>query len=402
MSRVPWEHRWRGAVRLELRGAFVARVLRDLHAEGVPLYDVRVGDDRCSLRIALGDFRALVAACRRHKVRLRAVERIGLPFAARRLRQRKVMWVGPVLFLCVLACLSSIIWQVDVSGTDDEDLVREVVAAARENGLYVGAWRWNLPEVEVLQARMLDHLPSLVWIGVQLHGAKAQLEVLPKIPAQPPAPAAPQDIVAAKPGTVLKVFATRGDVVVRPGQTVQPGQVLISGRLGDSGVAVAADGKVYAEVWYRSQVALPLSVVQQAWTGASVRRVYLRFGAWALHVWGWKQADYPRQVTVSDERDLRVFGLRLPVGWQSDEIREVEPRRFALTESAARKEALRLAALDVRARAGADARVLGQTVLQTQVEHGKLYETVLTRVEEDIGTAAPLPAAAGGPGRTAG
>ncbi|MCL6450150.1 MAG: sporulation protein YqfD, partial [Acetobacteraceae bacterium] len=95
-----------------------------------------------------------------------------------------------------------------------------------------------------------------------------------------------------------------------------------------------------AEVWYRSQVALPLSVVQQAWTGASVRRVYLRFGAWALHVWGWKQADYPRQVTVSDERDLRVFGLRLPVGWQSDEIREVEPRRFALTESAARKEAL--------------------------------------------------------------
>ncbi|MBX5436515.1 MAG: sporulation protein YqfD [Alicyclobacillaceae bacterium] len=387
-----FDHLWRGSLYLELRGERVTDVIARLAAEGVPLHHVRVGGRRATLVVALGDFWTLYRVCRRSGVRLRILERSGLPFLWRRAWRRPSFLAGVGLFLAILWTAGSMVWTVDVRGAD-EDVRAQVLQAAQDVGLYPGAWRRRLPGPDVLQAAILARVPALAWAGVKVEGARAEVEVVPKVPDVKPEPVEPRNIVAGKPAVIIRVLATRGEVVVKPGQVVSPGQVLISGSLAEGTKQVPAAGHAFAEVWYTSRVEVKLEVTQQELTGRSVTKKYLDLAGAGVPVWGFAALPYPASVQRQEETDWRVGPFRLPVQLRTVRVYEVNARTWTQSVEAAKQTALRLAAQDVVGRMGADGRVLGQTVLQAQVAHGKLYATVMTRTEEDIGVPGRIPAA---------
>ncbi|MCL6549334.1 MAG: sporulation protein YqfD, partial [Alicyclobacillus sp.] len=140
----PIEHAWFGSLHLELRGDRVADVLALLSRQGTALHHVRVRGGRCTLVVGLRDFPALLRVCRRCRVRIRILERSGLPFALRKLRRRPSFVAGFGMFIVLLSVAGSVIWQVDVEGVD-EDVRVQVLQAARDSGLYPGAWRSRIP-----------------------------------------------------------------------------------------------------------------------------------------------------------------------------------------------------------------------------------------------------------------
>lgn len=378
-----------GFLLLELRGDGTAEVLVDLQQAGIPLHHVRVWGARCTLGINLSDFRVCLRICRRHRVKIRFIEKEGLPFLSRKWMRRKSMLVGAGVFFALLYIMGSMVWQVSVSGVDEEEQTA-VLQAAHECGLYRGAWKNSLDDVTILQGKMLDKLPGFIWIGVQLEGGKVTLEGLPKVPNVTPGQEAPRNVVAAKPGVIRGVYATRGQSMVKAGQVVHPGQVLISGILGEGAKQVPADGEVMAEVWYTSKVEVPLKVTQSALTGNTASRDYLVVGPWAIRVWGWEQPDYKGTFEQSEDEELNVGGLRMPVHLRRVTLYEATAGAVQQSRQQAEQTALRLVSQDVQRQMGEDGVILTQKVLQFEVSHGKLYETVLTRTEENIGVAAAI------------
>lgn len=386
----PFSHFLFGALKLQLRGEYIHRVLTALHQSGVNLHHVQMQSASCVLTIALRDYATCYRVCRENHVRMRFLDRIGCPFLLQRARRRKFFVAGFLLFFIVVYVLSSMIWRIQVTATD-EDALTGIRQAAKESGLYVGAWRHSLPDLLLLQKQILEKVPGIVWVGINVEGSVAHIEAVPKIPGVETSIERPHSIGASKPGVILRVFATRGQVVVKSGQVVQPGETLISGDLAAGIKQVPAAGQVFAEVWYTSKVQIPLQVSQGGLTGLSFNKEYLKIGGWPIRVWGFKQPSYTASIDRSEQTDWHIGRFLIPVQLETVHTFEVSEASESRSLADAKQEALALAVQDVRPQMGEGGRVLGQTVLQAQVSHGKLYETVLTRTEENIGVPIPIP-----------
>ncbi|MBF8378259.1 sporulation protein YqfD [Alicyclobacillus mali] len=381
-----------GSVTLWVTGPGARHIVAWLQQDGVVVRDVRFATGGVMLRLGVSALRRLMASRRDFGVRFRVVERHGAPFLARRLRRRKAFAAGALAFVAILYALSSIVWRVEIVGAEGEDQEAELRQAAAEAGLEVGQWKSRLAQPAELAERVVARAPNYVWVGVEVKGSVAVVRGIPKIPGVPQASQTPCNIVATRPGVILDVQASRGRVMVKPNQVVQPGQVLISGLLTDRGPSVPASGSVFAEVWYTSDVSIPLQISTQGLTGASVSREYLAVGGTRLRVWGFQEA--PSGVYERDaETDWHIGTWRLPVQWVHATLYEVKPTVWNLDVAAAKQEALVMAASDVRSLAGGDMVILGQSVLQERLERGTLYATILTRVQQDIGAPAPIPEA---------
>lgn len=389
MSRRPFDFVLFGSLSLALRGKDTSRVLVELHERGVKLFNVRASKNATTLSLRLRDFGELYKACRRNQVKLRIQAREGLPFFLQKMRRRKMLTFGFGMFFVVIYVLSSMVWQVSISGVKD-DTAQEVLEAAKESGVSVGSLRSSMDHVDVIADNILKKMPNLVWVGLQVSGAKVHIDALEEVPGVKKGQETPCNIVASKPAVIRNVFANRGEVLVKPGQLVLPGQLLISGNLAEGRRQVPADGKVLAEVWYTSRVALPLKVEQAGLTGASVQREYLSLGPLSLRVWGFRQPNYKYSLERQADSDWHIGNWVLPL--QLKTVKMYEVNKVALTQSLteAKSHAQALAIQDVRSKMHEDGAILGQTVLQQEVQNGKLYVTVLTETEEDIGIKAPL------------
>lgn len=384
------EHILSGYLYVELRGDHTEFVLTDLAKMGVPLYHVRVRGRYGMVGFGFRDFPQVYKQCRLHRVKIRFVRREGAPFWMRRARRRKAFFLGAAVFAVLLFSFQSVIWNVNVTGVDSEEAAN-VLQAARALGVHKGASIRTVKDVASVQTAILNKLPSLIWVGVNVKGTQVEIQAIEKIPGTTKVAETPHDIVASRPAVIRRVFATRGTVQVKPGQAVQPGQVLISGVLGSGSAYVGAQGTVLAEVWYRSQVQIPLKVQTSSLTGNEIQFDNLQIGSLDLRVWGFKEAKFTAFYDRENDTTWKIGGWQLPFTLQHVTRYEAQASAVQKSEQGALQTALEIASQDVASQSGKDHAVLGQTVLHTEVAHGKLYATILTRTEEDIGSYATIP-----------
>lgn len=385
MMMTSWREIWYGTLTVQFRGDEVNEVLSALQQKRIQLRSIIVRNHQCQCMFCLKDFPEVYAICKKFHVKMRFLDRSGIPFWWKRAYHRKAFFLGIGLFCCLLYLFSNMIWQVQVQGVSDDDLSQSLMQTAREFGLYAGAWKWRLPDVVELQKDILEKSPHLVWVGVSIEGAVAKIQAIEKINPPDAIATTPHSIVAAKPGVIRHVYASRGHVQVLPGQFVQPGQVIISGELGEGNKAVPANGQVLAEVWYVSKVQVPLVTKQQTFSGVFVTREYLDIGGFHLRIWGWKQPHYSAFLERDENQALTLGHLKLPIQFRKVTEYEVNVSMEQHSLERAKQEALQMAHTDVQTQVGKDGRILAQTVLHPEVLHGTLYETILTRTEENIG-----------------
>ncbi|MEW6424479.1 MAG: sporulation protein YqfD [Bacillota bacterium] len=268
---------------------------------GIFIWDVRMpAEDRVLLKIRLSAVRPFKHIARKTGCRFEIYGREGLPFLLARLSRRKALTAGGVFFLLALYFLSSFVWFIEVSGNRrvaDSDIIK---AAARA-GLERGTPR-RLVNVGAIEKSIQEQLPALSWVGLYIKGTRADIKVVEKTLAEEKQ-AGPSHVVAAKAGLVEDVLVLKGHPAVKEGDTVVPGQVLISGivpppetaappKEGEQGeqkeqkeagpagepVYVAARGIVRARVWCEEYGEAELVEKGRRYTGRVVTRLCMKIG----------------------------------------------------------------------------------------------------------------------------
>ena len=201
---------------------------------GFELYRERESDTRFSFRLALGDARtgeSGLAACGVPYIR---GEIGGILGYLRRLVRRPGLLFGLVLSLALYFLLTGMVWEVRItSGSDiDEDTVLSELAEA---GLYEGARLKTLdPDTLVSNFLLIDE--EIAFASVHLNGTVAEVELIAKSRGEELTPVPPPcNIVAARDAVVTDMTVFTGKQVVKPGQTVAAGDLLVSGVISDVG-----------------------------------------------------------------------------------------------------------------------------------------------------------------------
>ncbi|MFD1422955.1 sporulation protein YqfD [Laceyella tengchongensis] len=388
-----------GKVELVCKGERLLDWINQAVQAQIPLEHIRWEDSgTIRLTVPLPHFFRLYALGRQTGVRMRMVRKEGAPFLWKQAKRRKFFFIGIPLFFLMLVTLSSFVWNVQIEGTERIQ-AQHVQALLKREGVYRGQWKGNLPDREQVQHQLLMQLPQAAWIGMRVEGTRVVVTVVEKKevgrPGGDEVGAGPVHLVSTKNALIYDMQVIRGNPQVEVNDVVKKGQILVSGIYGNqsdpkSGKIVGAQGKVLGEVWYESDVSLPLERKRKVYTGAKVKRKRPYLFGWVIpNPWG-EPVGFAKHETKELAYALYVGKWPLPVGYIEEEIMEVE----WVEEKWEPKQAIQLgrarARDEMRQKLGRDGRILGEKVLHTRVENGKVYLKVHFDVIEDIVKKQPI------------
>ena len=228
----------------------------------------------------------LLRDCEQEGVCLQLVRRAGLPALLFRYRRRVGVLVGALAAAVVCYLASNVVWDVRVECEGDLDAV-QVKRTLSECGLSVGTFLPRLDTDEV-ESRLLTTANDVAWVSVNRKGTVAYVQVRPLLKPEPVDSAgATVNLIASQDAIIESVRLMAGDVVVRPGDVVRKGQLLIAGvrDIREDGYSLTeARGEVYARTTHTLTVEIPLVYEQKTYTGAPKAEKTLFFFGKAIKI----------------------------------------------------------------------------------------------------------------------
>ncbi len=346
-----------GYVGILVRGESLEKFLNLAAGRGIYLWDIkRTGENEIFVKARLSAVKPLRHIGRKARCKFHFQQREGLPFMVSRIKKRKSMVLGAAVFLAGLYILSSFIWFIDVTGAQSLP-AEEIKKIAAEAGLRTGAARFSINR-ENVEKQIINGMPEISYVGVTIRGTRATIEIAEKT-IIPEEEVTPSDIVAKKSGLVKEVLVLVGNPMVKEGDTVVPGQVLISGvipppqeepeNLDQNDIRqtpprpatyVQARGVVRARVWYEGYAEVPMSQQRTGDTGNSFARLCINFKGKEIILSGKQQIPFDNYRVERSVKKLPVWrNISIPVELVTLEYLEVQ--RYNIHYS--RKEAAQLA-----------------------------------------------------------
>lgn len=284
-----------GFLVVKVEGPGIEKFINLATGKGIGLWDLeRFTPKVLVFRILAKDFSRIRPFLPKTGRRGRLLRRFGLPFLWKKLAKRRGWLLGMALFFTLLYLLSSFIWFIGVEGADYIDQSR-IEKDLVELGLYRGVGRRRVIERRDWIIRELKiKFPEAVWVSVKVKGVVALVSVVEK--TLPPAreEGAPRDLVAAKDGLITEMVVINGTPLVKEGDTVSKGDILILGEK----VAKAPDGRIVsqpiaamaivrARVWYEAKIEVPLAVWRFEKTAESRTQFFLRINQRMIPLFAW-------------------------------------------------------------------------------------------------------------------
>ncbi|TCL65296.1 hypothetical protein EDC14_101744 [Hydrogenispora ethanolica] len=253
-----------GYVEILVRGPHLEKFINLATNSGLVLWDVkRVGPDVLHVKLRAHGFRRIREYARRSQATVRLHRKRGWPFSWRKMRRRRTFLLGSVLFVGGLIYLSTLVLVIRVEGFEGADR-QQLFTTLAKLGVKPGVTRRSLlTRKTMVEREVMLEMPQAVWFGLNLRGVVADVTVVKR--KVPPPARSSYDLIAGRDGLVTKVAVIRGTSAVKEGDTVAPGDLLISGIEWQSDKAsgelvkipVPANGIVEARVWQDIEVTEP-------------------------------------------------------------------------------------------------------------------------------------------------
>ena len=153
----------RGTVTFTVKGAFAERFLNLLSRNEIPVFHTRCTPEGYTAQTTVKHYRRIRPFVRKTHVRVRVVQRNGLPFWVQRYRRRVGLLVGIGLFCLCVGLSGQFVWSIELNGnqTVSDDAILQ---SLEEMGLHRGSWKKSL-DVQKMAIRW-DGQRSIWWVAL--------------------------------------------------------------------------------------------------------------------------------------------------------------------------------------------------------------------------------------------
>lgn len=231
--------RWiRGWVRLSAAGCGQERFLNLCRNRGIVVWNIVFHEDEYIFCMYQNDYQSCSDLIRKAGIRVVCMREYGLPCYLKRYRHRHAFFAAFFLVLFVIGFASLHLWDIQIENnlyyTDDQ-----ILSCLEEQGIFRGV-RKSAVDCEAVEQELRDTFERISWTAASVEGTVLTIRVAENygVLEAVMADTEPGDLIAETDGVLETLVVRRGIAMVKPGDLVTKGQILVSGsvpRYNDAG-----------------------------------------------------------------------------------------------------------------------------------------------------------------------
>ncbi len=296
----------------------------------VDLWNVKECADEVGFNILVRDFKKNKRLLKKANVKWKINGRWGLPFILYRNRHKKMLTLGTILSLGIIYYMSGYIWSINIEGNYSYTY-GEITDVLSEINVKTGI-RKNQLSGEEIEKFLRNKYFDINWVSVEIKGTVMNINIKENFYGIVSGEIdVPCHIVAAKDGVVNSIITRNGVPMVKAGDEVKKGDILISGTIqvfDDYGEVLStrnetADGDVYIDVTYDYNETIKRIYSEKVYTGKEKEQYFVFFNRQYMCIKAGK-VKYEKYDTITEEIPV-MFGedFIAPVGLYVRKIKEV-------------------------------------------------------------------------------
>ena len=330
---------FKGYVVILIEGFFIERFLNICTRRGIHLWNVRrIDNTKMRANISIQAFKMLPPIVKKSRCTVQIYSRKGVPFFVYKHRKRKVFAFGIIISALLIYSMTLFIWTVDIQG-NEKMTAEQITVALRDAGLKTGMWKNNV-DIQYIQNVVMTAQPDIAWIGINLKGTKVEVDVKERAPKPYILPKnEPCSIIATMGGVIEMINTKDGHQLVKKGDVVREGQLLVSGAL-DSKVEgiryVHSEAEVLARTWHEKTVSLPQFEEVKTPTGRSKSKHSIKIFDFSIKFFINDRIYYANYDRISYVKKLTLGKDNiLPISFHYDKFNEQNLTQNELTNEQA-------------------------------------------------------------------
>lgn len=378
-----------GYLTINVEGYFIERFINMCRNKNILLWNIkRKNSSFIICKIGIKEFKKIRDIAKKTKCKITITSKKGIPFIFEKYKKRKIFLLMMCIIGGLLFVLSQFVWNIEVKITGDTLNEDEIINSLNENGLYIGEKKSSIDVKEIINNVRLKR-EDISWIGIEIKGTNAIVEVVEA--EEKPEVVDENDycsIVSDKPGKILKVIANNGTAMVKPGDIVKEGSLLIAGWIEGKYTGtrfVRADGKIDALVWYTETASVKLNEKKIEKTGNTEKKYALNINNFRINLYK-KLSNFEKYDTIYTAKKTKIFSnFYIPVELIECNNFEIKEENVNYSEEEAKAEAKKRAEEKLNDKVKDKENIRNVTVNYT-VEEDEVKAEVTYEVFENIGT----------------
>lgn len=236
----------RGFLRVEFSGENPERIFNFCIKNQICLFDSKKRKDSIECSVFIPDFKKLRPILRGSKIRMHIIQKKGIRFKIYKNRLRFGMVFGLIWLLIFLKIMSGYVWIIDVEG-NKKIPDSEIISVLETIGIKEGIKASKI-DSKIDRERLLLKTDKLAWASLNVEGSRLTVNVSEVKNTKSQTIAC--NLISNADGIIKKIDVTSGNCLVKIGDTVKKGDVLVSG-IKETGVStefVASQGVIIADI----------------------------------------------------------------------------------------------------------------------------------------------------------
>lgn len=307
-----------GYLRINIEGFYIEKFINTCKQKEIFLWGMK--REKASIlhaNISINNFKKIKRIAKNTNCRIHIERKKGIPFFLDKYKKRKIFGLGFIIVLIIIFATSNFVWNIEVEG-NEKISKEEIINELKEQGLEIGTLKKKINKNEIINTIRLKR-NDVSWVGMNIKGTNVTIKIVeteekPEIINQDEY----CNIVASKDALIQKIDSTKGTSVVKEGDLVKKGNILIGGWMEGkyTGVRyVHGAGKVMGKVWYTETARVQLKDEKIERTGKEEKKYRINFNNFQINLYK-TLSKFEKYDTIYTDKKVKIFSdFYLPVSF---------------------------------------------------------------------------------------
>jgi len=360
---------------LKIIGKDLKRFIRMLYKLNIYLEEIRIIENECFIKIDKKNYDKISKIKTSYKIEI--IKLYGIEKIINIFKKNNIFILSLIIGVLFLSLLTRMIFKIEVVHNDDE-IRKLIMEELNKNNIKKFKLIKSYDYIEkVKQSILNNNKDKIEWIEIERIGTKYSIKVEKRILNDIKQEETTKHIVAKKNGIIKKIVAENGEIIRKINDYVKEGEIIISGSIYKNDEIVnniAANGKVYAEVWYEAKIELPINYQEKIITDKENKIINVNILNKDINLF--KKENFKNK-TSNKKNIFNDFFKLISINY-------INEKEIKITDKPIDEIALEIASKKIIEKLTNDEYIISQKKLKTSVNNSTIIVDVFFKVYENI------------------